>query len=126
MGNYSGSHFFDYKDMDGDGRKEYIFLDATRLQVFQENKKLLYEFDFDHPITIKPAYYSFAQNDKKLGVVSREDNLIYMINNDGKVYKGFPLRGNSPFSVGYFGENTSSFNLIVGSNDNFLYNYTVQ
>jgi hypothetical protein len=126
MGKYSGSHFFDYKDMDGDGRKEYIFLDATRLQVFKENKKQLYEFDFDHPIVIKPAYYSFAQNDKKLGIVSREDNLIYMINNDGKVYKGFPLRGNSPFSIGYFGENTSSFNLIVGSNDNFLYNYTVQ
>jgi hypothetical protein len=126
MGKYSGGHFFDYKDMDGDGSKEYIFLDATRLQVFKENKKLLYEFDFNHPVVFKPAYYNFAQNDKKLGIVSREENLIYMINNDGKVYKGFPLRGNSPFSVGYFGENTSAFNLIVGSNDNFLYNYTVQ
>ena len=126
MGKYSGSHFFDYKDMDGDGRKEYIFLEGTRLLVFKENKKLLYEFDFNHTIVFKPAYYNFAQNDKKLGIVSREDNLIYMINNDGKVYKGFPLRGNSPFSVGYFGENTSTFNLIVGSNDNFLYNYTVQ
>jgi hypothetical protein len=126
MGKFSGNHFFDYKDMDGDGRREYIFLDATRLQVFKENKKLLYEFEFNYPVVFKPAYYNFAQNDKKLGIVSREENLIYMINNDGKVYKGFPLRGNSPFSVGYFGENTSAFNLIVGSNDNFLYNYTVQ
>jgi hypothetical protein len=126
MGHFSARHFFDYKDMDGDGRKEYIFLDATRLQVFRENKKLLYEFEFNHPVDFRPAYYNFAPKDKRLGIVSREENLIYMINNDGKIYKGFPLRGNSPFSIGYFGENTSTFNLIVGSNDNFLYNYTVQ
>jgi len=126
MGRFSGDHFFDYKDMDGDGRKEFIFLDVTKLKVFKENRALLYEYDFNRRIDQKPAYYHFAQNDKKLGIVSREENLIYMINNDGKVYKGFPLRGNSPFSIGYLGTNTSSFNLIVGSNDNFLYNYTVQ
>ena len=41
-------HFFDYKDMDGDGKKEYIFLDEAKLQVFKENKELLYEYDFKH------------------------------------------------------------------------------
>ncbi len=126
MGRFSGNHFFDYKDMGGDGKKEYIFLDDNKLKVFKEDKAMLYEYDFKRRIDYKPIYYHFAQNDKKLGVVSREENLIYMINNDGTVYKGFPLRGNSPFSIGYFGENTSTFNLIVGSNDNFLYNYTVQ
>ncbi len=126
MGRFSGSHFFDYKDVGGDRKKEYIFLDDNRLTVFKENKDMLYEFDFKNRIEHKPVYYHFAQNDRKLGVVSREENLIYMINSDGKVYKGFPLRGNSPFSIGYFGEKPSAFNLIVGSNDNFLYNYTVQ
>ncbi|MBN1414133.1 MAG: DUF3352 domain-containing protein [Bacteroidales bacterium] len=126
IGLYTGDHFFEYKDMNGDGRKEYIFLDKNKLQVFEENKELLYEHDFNHRIDFSPVYYHFSRNDKKLGIVSREENLIYLINNDGTVYKGFPLRGNSPFTIGYFGKNTSSFNLIVGSNDNFLYNYTVQ
>ena len=126
MGRFSNSHFFDYKDISGDRKKEYIFLDDNRLVVFKENKDMLYEVNFKHKIEYKPVYYLFAQHDKKLGIVSREENLIYMINSDGKIYKGFPLRGNSPFSIGYFGENTSTFNLIVGSNDNFLYHYTVQ
>jgi hypothetical protein len=126
MGRFTGNHFFDYKDMDGDGKREFIFLDGKKLSVFKDNKTRLYEFEFHNTIDYKPIYYSFSQHDKKMGVVSRGENLIYMINNDGKVYKGFPLRGNSPFSIGYFGENTSAFNLIVGSNDNFLYNYTVQ
>jgi hypothetical protein len=126
MGRYSGNHFFDCKDMDGDGKKEYIFLDKTRLRVFRENRKILFDYEFNHPVIFKPVYYSFAQQDKKLGIVSRDENLIYMINNNGKIFKGFPLRGNSPFSIGYLGESTTIFNLIVGSNDNFLYNYTVQ
>jgi hypothetical protein len=126
MGKFSTSHFFDLKDMDGDGKKEYIFLDRNKLSVFKENKGLLYDFKFNRNIEHKPIYLHFTQQDRKLGIVSREENLVYLINNDGSIYTGFPLRGNSLFSIGYFGGNTSTFNLIVGSNDNFLYNYTVQ
>lgn len=126
LGRFSGNHFFDCKDMDGDNKVEYIFLDNNRLNIFKENKTLLFDFTFNKTIHFRPMYYNFGLKDKKLGVVSDEENLIYLINNDGQPYKGFPLRGNSPFSIGYLNKNSSTFNLIVGNNDNFLYNYTVQ
>jgi hypothetical protein len=126
MGRFTGNHFFDCKDMDGDNKVEYIFLDNNKLIIFKENKTLLYEFTFNNIIYFRPMYYNFGLRDKKLGIVSDKENLIYLINNDGQPYKGFPLRGNSPFSIGYLNKNSTTFNLIVGNNDNFLYNYTVQ
>ena len=54
-----------------------------------------------------------------------EEN-IYLFNNDGSVYKGFPLKGTTLFSISSFPDLKGRFNLIVGNNDNFLYNYSVQ
>jgi hypothetical protein len=59
-------------------------------------------------------------------VVCQKENRIYLFNSDGKLYEGFPLQGNTPFSIGNFGDSLSRFNLVVGSRDNFLYNYRVK
>ena len=119
-------HYFDLKDMNGDGNKDYIFLDRNKLRVFKENQSILLSHDFDDNIDLPPVYYHFAAEDLKIGVVSEGNGFIYLINNDGSVYKGFPLRGRTLFSIGYLGNTISAFNLIVGGDDNFLYNYIVQ
>lgn len=119
-------HYFDLKDMDGDGNKDYIFLDKNKLMVFNDNKSALLSHDFDNTIDLPPVYYHFAAKDRKIGVVSEAQGFIYLINNDGSVYKGFPLRGRTLYSIGYLGNTISAFNLIVGGDDNFLYNYIVQ
>ena len=41
------------------------------------------------------------------------------------LYKGFPLKGNTQFTIGYLGDSHNQFNLIVGTRYNFLYNYSV-
>ena len=87
---------------------------------------MLMSYDFDNNIDLPPVYYHFAAEDLKIGVVSEGNGFIYLINNDGSVYKGFPLRGRTLFSIGYLGNTISAFNLIVGGDDNFLYNYIVQ
>jgi hypothetical protein len=112
--------------VDGDGSKDYIFLDQNRLIVFKEDKSMLLSYNFDFTIDLPPVYYHFAANDRKIGVTASKKGLIYLINNDGSLYKGFPLRGNTLFSIGYLGNTISVFNLIVGGDDNFLYNYVVQ
>ncbi len=73
----------------------------------------------------RPALYQFTSGDRKLGVVSSEGDRVYLLNSDGKLYEGFPIQGNTPFSIGNFGDSLSRFNLVVGSRDNFLYNYRV-
>jgi len=126
LGEFSYDHFFDFKDVDGDGNRDFIYLDKSYLRVYKHNKTKLFDYDFGEEITLEPVYYYFSYSDRKLGIVSKSKNLIYLINNDGKVYKGFPLRGSTLFSIGYFSSSTSQFNLVVGSDENFLLNYIVQ
>ncbi len=122
---FTGNHHFDYRDLTGDGVMEYIYLDRNRLSVFTRDKKLLFTYSFTETMDTRPSVYQFSSGDRKLGMVSRKDDRVYLFNSDGKVYDGFPLRGNTPFSIGNFGDSLSRFNLVVGSRDNFLYNYRV-
>ena len=126
VGTFSNRHYFDYKDLNGDGNAELIFLDRNTLSVFSNNATPLFSYRFNESIDTRPLFYQFSATDRKLGVVSHKENLIYLFNNDGKLYSGFPLQGNTPFSIGNFGDSISRFNLVVGSRDNFLYNYRVR
>ncbi|UCH14314.1 MAG: hypothetical protein JSV22_14595, partial [Bacteroidales bacterium] len=126
LGSFTADHFFDFKDIDGDGNRDYIFLDNGNLKVIKHNKTRLFDYNFSEDIMHRPVYYHFSYSDRKLGIVSESKKLIYLINNDGSLYKGFPLRGSTMFSIGNFTSAASQFNLIVGSNENFLLNYIVQ
>ena len=126
ISDFSPSHYFDFKDMDGDGKREYIFLDGKSLEIFRQNKTKMFSYTFDGRISERPIYFHFSYNDRKLGAVCSSKNEIYLINNDGSLFPGFPLRGSTSFSIGDFNRVTSQFNLIVGNNDNFLYNYAVK
>jgi len=126
LGEYSPDHYFEYSDLDGDGRREYIFIDKTELAVFEADKAKVFSHSFRSSITQPPVIYQFAYGNMKIGLVSDERHEIYLLNNDGSMYSGFPLRGSTPFSIGVFKSSSSKFNLLVGSDDNFLYNYSVQ
>lgn len=123
---FTSEHYFDYKDIDADGKSDYIFLDENTLYVYNSNKIKLFERKFKSEITLPPVYYYFAHNDRKIGLVSQKDQQIYLLNSNGELYKGFPLEGTTQFSIGYFDITSSRFNLIVGGRNNFLYNYTVE
>ena len=126
LDDFNPGHYFRYADLDGNGKREFIFLDGNQLKVFTNNEKLLFNYSFRAGISDPPALYQFSRSDIKIGVVSSENGKIFLINNDGSGYKGFPLSGSTPFSIGYLSKSTSKFNLIVGSDHNFLYNYSVQ
>ncbi len=125
-GEFSPEHYFEYRDLDGDGKKEFIFLDQQELQVFNSSGKQRFSYKFPGKISNKPAIYRFASNNLKIGVVASFGHKIYLFNKDGTLYKDFPLSGQTAFSIGRFKNSTSKFNLIVGGEDNFLYNYAVQ
>jgi len=73
-----------------------------------------------------PDIYKFSASDVKIGITDRTRNRIYLINSDGSLHEGFPLEGSTRFSIGYFAGSDSRFNLIVGSANNFLYNYSIE
>jgi hypothetical protein len=123
---FTAAHFFDFKDVNADGTPDYIFLDNNNLSVYKSNGELIFEKKFDGNITQRPVYYQFSYIDRKIGLVSDEKNTIYLLNNNGDQYKGFPLEGTTLFTIGYFDLTSSRFNLIVGGRNNFLYNYAVE
>jgi len=122
---YSENHFFDYQDIDADGYKDYIFADDKTLEIFQKNGDKIFEYTFKDKISDPPIYFYFSYDDRKLGIVTKSSEKIYLFNSNGNIYKGFPLKGYTPFSIGFLGSSHNQFNLIVGSQYNFLYNYSV-
>jgi hypothetical protein len=124
--NFSSNHFFDFQDIDKDGRKDYIFLDNNNLEIFSQNLKKLFNFEFNTKLKYGLYIYDFGQSEMKIGLISEEMKEIYLIDSNGQLYKGFPLKGITPFSIGFLKKKGEKFNLIVGSDDNFLYNYLVE
>ncbi len=122
----SGMHFFLPEDLNGNGKEEFIFTDGNKLLVYDDNGKLLFREEYPGPVGFPPAVYEFSSKDRKIGIVIPDAGHIYLVNNDGSLYKGFPLTGTSPFSISGFPGLKDRFNLIVGNNDNFLYNYSVK
>ena len=119
------SHFFENKDFDGDGWKDFIYVNNNKIEIFNRKASLLMSHTFTSEIKNKPVLYIFPNNNRKIGVVDRANNEIYLFDSDGEIYEGFPLRGMTMFSVGHLKSSAKMFNLFVGSNDGFLYNYEV-
>lgn len=125
FGKYSSNHYFDYQDINADGFKDYIFLDQNKLKVIRQDGSEIFNYQFDNSIESSPVYYYFSYDDRKLGVVSKTSNEIFLFNSNGSIYDGFPLKGNTPFTIGYLNSSGNQFNLIVGNQYNFLFNYSV-
>jgi hypothetical protein len=124
--NIDADHFFVFADLDGDQKGEYLTASGKSLQVLSPELKESFEIEFNDVISYRPVIYKFSVRDNKIGIVIRNRGNIYLYNNNGALYKGFPLLGSAPFSISSFPELSGRFNMIVGAKNNFLYNYSVQ
>ncbi|MDY0347564.1 MAG: hypothetical protein RBR13_01910 [Tenuifilaceae bacterium] len=123
---FTDKHFFDCQDVNADGKNDYIILDENKLMVYNANGKQLFEKKFKEPPLPKVTYFHFGARDRKLGVTCTNSSEIHLINGNGEHYKGFPLKGSTPFSIGQFANTKSTFNLIAGSPTGYVLNYAVQ
>lgn len=125
LSGYSADHYFAYEDVDGDARKDFVFADQDRLEVLSQDGKRIFLEKTAGKITHAPNIYTFPGNSKEIGIVNRNEERIYLFQSNGKQHEGFPLRGRTPFSIGYLDPGIKQFNLIVGGDDKFLLNYRV-
>ncbi len=72
-----------------------------------------------------PLFFLFPDGSKKIGVVSEEENKLYLFNESGSLYNGFPLTGKTYFSIGDI-NNEGIINLITGSSDSSIYVYQLE
>jgi WD40 repeat protein len=121
----SAHHYFDFEDVNGDGRKDFIFLDKRELEVYNSDGTKSFSYTFKSDISLPLIIANFSSSDHKIGIVSSSDSKIYLFNQNGSLQNGFPLEGRTAFSISNMKE-TNMYNLIVGGKENFLYNYLVQ
>jgi hypothetical protein len=125
FGSFSPGHFFEFQDVNANGYKDYIYIDNNILDVFDHNGSRMFRHEFPTAITHGPSYYYFSARDRKLGITASDQGQIYLFNSNGELYDGFPMSGISQFTIGQLQTDQGNFQLLVGSNNNFLYNYTV-
>ena len=120
------SHYFQMTDLDADGISDFLFADGGELNLIRQDGSRLFSFRVKDRVGAMPDIYKFSSTDIKIGICDTGRSRIYLINADGSLYDGFPLEGTTRFSIGYFAGSDSRFNLIVGGNNNFLYNYSIK
>ncbi|MCW3102891.1 MAG: hypothetical protein JWO09_1331 [Bacteroidetes bacterium] len=122
---FETSPYFEYRDINNDKTKEYIFLGRKELKVFDAGKSLLFNYEFGDEITQAPQFFLFPDGSGKIGVTSEASGELYLFNDNGSLFNSFPLKGKTAFSIGDL-NNEGSFNLITGSADNSIYVYQLQ
>ncbi len=105
---------------------KYVFISESRMDIVEPGLKKKVTIDFPKPMLSHVDFYQFSADDLKLGVVSKDGTAIYLYNSNGSLYKGFPLKGTSRFSIGFLKSSAYRFNLVTGGDNNYLYNYRVE
>jgi hypothetical protein len=123
---FSSDHVFDYQDIDNDGKKEYIFLDKGQLYVYKHNKELLFLYKFDAEMNPAILHFDLTKSTHYMGFCSPSSKKVFLINGNGSLYNGFPLKGSTLFSIGKFSGSGITFNLLTGSSRGMLLNYSVK
>ncbi len=89
------------RDIDADGTVEYVYLDSSRIRVYESDFSIKFSYIFpgkvDHPIFFVPGAESSGQI--PIGTLSKKENKIYLLHPNGELFQHFPLEGNTPFEV---------------------------
>ena len=123
---FSSKHVFDYQDVDSDGEKEFLFLDKSQLYVYKQNKNLLFLYKFEAEINPVILNFNLIKSTHLLGFASSKSNNIYLLNGNGSLYNGFPLKGCSLFNIVKLTSPGVSFNVLTGSTSGMILNYSVK
>ncbi|MDC0584693.1 DUF3352 domain-containing protein [Bacteroidales bacterium] len=123
--NLDAYHGFNFMDINGNRKTDFI-TSADGEIIVSEYNNLKWKKSFSGAKVSNPDFYKFSVSDVKVGFVNYTEGNIYLFNNNGKLYSGFPLTGNSRFTIGRFDPASTSFNLIVCNSNSFLLNYSVK
>ncbi len=120
--NFSDQHYFMYKNIVGDNYPEFIYADKNTVTVYDRLKNKLFETETESNINAPMKLYDFSKNNKQIGIINKQTNQLYLMKNNGKIQTGFPLNGNTPFSINVF-KGQNYFSIITGNEKGKLINY---
>jgi len=122
--NFDTRPYLLYNDINDDKTKEYILVDEGQINVFNQDKTLLYNYPFNPVIDPAASYFTYGNNKGKIGIVARQTHELFLLDENGQLMHGFPLFGSSAFEIGDV-NNDGVFYLIAGNEDR-IYAYLLQ
>lgn len=111
-------------DVNNDGADEFIFTVGGKLAVYDQMGKNIYEKDLNAQGLDFPYVYRFSNGDVRIGLVDTLQHNMFMLSLKNGVSTGFPISGESPFSI-IFADN-GDFYLFAGVENGSLIKYKVQ
>ena len=123
-GKISAGYKMNVADLNGDGMEDIVFTDSDRLFVYDLSGKLLHDKHLDAHSLDYPYVYRFSAIDSRIGLIDRERSRMLLLSPDGTMSKGFPITGDSPFSIIFSGND--GFFLFAGADNGTVIKYKVQ
>lgn len=111
-------------DINGDGVEECVFTDGDCLLVYDLAGKLMLEKKLEVQGLGFPYVYRFSDADIRVGLNDSVQGQMFLLGADGSMSKGFPIAGDSPFSIVFSG--SDGFFLFAGADNGSLIKYKVQ
>ena len=119
-----GGGMFNVEDVNNDGQDEFIYTLKNKILVMDNKGELLFEKYWEDAELDFPYVYRFSVRDPRIGVMDGKGERLFLLDMKD-VSKGFPIRGNSPFSIAFGDKGSAGFYLFAGSDGTHLLKYRV-
>lgn len=119
-----GGGILNVEDINSDGQDEFVYSRKDMLCVYDVQGKLLLEKCWENAELSFPYVYRFSVRDSRIGVMDGKGERLFLLDMKD-VSKGFPIRGNSPFSIAFGDKGNAGFYLFAGSDGTHLLKYRV-
>ncbi|MEO5572019.1 MAG: DUF3352 domain-containing protein [Bacteroidia bacterium] len=110
---------------DGDSIPDYIFSGNNRMAAYTNLLTLIYDVSTEGAATGRLEKYQLKNNKTVFGINSADFNKLFLFNTNGKLVKGFPVKGSTPITIDEL-NNDGKFYLIAGSGDGNVYVYSLE
>ena len=97
--NINGRSNMNIGDVNRDGRSDLIFTHENQLVITDVNGKEITRKIIDGAQLEFPYIYRFSSTDIRLGFIDKVNKLMYMVKSNGDLSSGFPISGDSNYSI---------------------------
>ncbi|MEP7171168.1 MAG: hypothetical protein ABI855_17500, partial [Bacteroidota bacterium] len=121
----STSDNFILTNVDGDSIPDYMFTEKDQVTAYTNLLTLIFNLSLNGANADGIEKYQLAENKAAIGINSVSSNKLFLINNNGTLFKGFPVKGSTPFVIDEL-NNDGKYYLIAGSEDGNIYVYSLE
>lgn len=119
---FSAQHRSDFYDLDGDAMIDYLFIDHGMLRAYDKSGSEILSKSFDSNNLSSPEMLILSSSDRRMAVYETDKQLLHLTARNGSPATGFPRKAGQFYTAGKVA-NKSTWSLLLGENDGYLYNY---